>query len=238
MANTFNKYFMTGALASASLILMGQQLLKYWRIYKLKSEITEQWEKELSFHSAVQGNDNEQELIAEQLSRNIAFLGAENVQKLCNSFVIVVGLGGVGSHAAHMLLRAGIKNLRLIDFDQVTLSSLNRHAVATRSDVGIPKVTATKNHLLEIIPHANIDNRVQMFSLKDADDLLSGNPDFVLDCIDHLNTKVDLIKYCVDHKIKILASMGAGAKADPSRIQIADLSNTYEDSLARLFSVN
>ena len=228
----FDKNFVLGALASASSVLILQQLYKSWRISQLKSEISQQWEKELSFQSAEPGID-ENELTQEQLSRNIAFLGQENVKKLCDSFVIVVGLGGVGSHAAHMLLRAGVRNIRLIDFDQVTLSSLNRHAVATRSDVGIPKVTAMKNHLLEILPSANIDNRVQMFSLKDADSLLAGNPDFVLDCIDHLNTKVDLIKYCVEHNIKVLASMGAGAKADPSKIQIADLGNTYEDALAR-----
>ena len=228
----FDKNFAFGALASASSVLLIQQIYKHWRISRLKTEITAQWEKELSFKSAEPG-DNEELLMDEQLSRNIAFLGEENVKTLCNSFVVVVGLGGVGSHAAHMLLRAGVRKIRLIDFDQVTLSSLNRHAVATRADVGIPKVTAMKNHLLEIIPNADIDNRVQMFSLEEADKLLEGNPDYVLDCIDHLKTKVELIKYCVDHKIKIIASMGAGAKADPSRIQIADLSNTFEDPLAR-----
>jgi hypothetical protein len=75
-------------------------------------------------------------LITEQLSRNTMFYGEENQQNVANAFVIVVGLGGVGSHAAHMLARSGVGKLRLVDFDQVTLSSLNRHAVATRDDVG------------------------------------------------------------------------------------------------------
>ncbi|KND03762.1 uncharacterized protein SPPG_01218 [Spizellomyces punctatus DAOM BR117] len=172
-------------------------------------------------------------LIREQLARNYAFLGEEGVAKIRSSFVIVVGLGGVGSHAAHMLLRSGVEHLRLIDFDQVTLSSLNRHAVATQADVGTPKSTCLKKHFLDIAPHAKIDACMELFNIAAAPELLSGNPDYVLDCIDNLNTKMDLIKYCVDSKIRIISSMGAGAKADPSRIQIADISETFEDPLAR-----
>ena len=80
------------------------------------------------------------------------------------SFVIVVGLGGVGSHAAHLLLRSGVGRLRLIDFDQVTLSSLNRHAVATRADVGIPKSTCLARHFARIFPEADIDARNEMYT--------------------------------------------------------------------------
>jgi tRNA A37 threonylcarbamoyladenosine dehydratase len=132
-----------------------------------------------------------------------------------------------------MLVRAGVENIRLIDFDQVTLSSLNRHAVATRADVGIPKVTVMKNHLLSTVPHAKIDSIVKLFRAEDAKELLNGNPDYVLDCIDHLPTKVELIEYCVKNKLKVISSMGAGAKADPSRIQIAGMNDTFEDPLAR-----
>lgn len=137
-----------------------------------------------------------------------------------------------------MLVRAGVERVRLIDFDQVTLSSLNRHAVATRADVGISKVQAMKNHLLEIVPHAEIDARPQMFSIDFADDLLKGSPDFVLDCIDNLETKIQLIAYCCKHNLKVVASMGAGAKCDPSRVQLADISETYEDPLAKYFLIH
>ena len=79
------------------------------------------------------------DVVAEQLTRNVQFFGLEGQSKICDSFVVVVGLGGVGSHCAHMLLRAGVGRLRLVDFDQVSLSSLNRHCLATREDVGTPK---------------------------------------------------------------------------------------------------
>jgi tRNA A37 threonylcarbamoyladenosine dehydratase len=115
----------------------------------------------------------------------------------------------------------------------VSLSSLNRHAVATRADVGTPKVLAMKRHLLQIVPHAQIDAINQLFDLKHAPELLHGDPAFVLDCIDNLETKAQLIAYCGQNNIRIIASMGAGAKADPSRIQIADINETIEDALSK-----
>ncbi|KAJ3077842.1 hypothetical protein HK102_004925, partial [Quaeritorhiza haematococci] len=174
-----------------------------------------------------------EELVREQLARNYAFLGEEGVDKVRKSFVIVIGLGGVGSHAAHMLLRSGVEHLRLVDFDQVTLSSLNRHAVARQADVGTPKVTCIERHFKEIAPHARIDARAEMFSAANADDMLSGDPDYVLDCIDNMDTKLELIQICVERGLRIVSSMGSGAKSDPSRIQIADISDTQEDPLAR-----
>ncbi|KAJ3286319.1 hypothetical protein HK104_009101 [Borealophlyctis nickersoniae] len=179
------------------------------------------------------GSNGDEGLIREQLARNYAFLGDEAMGKVRKSFVIVVGLGGVGSHAAHMLLRSGVEHLRLIDFDQVSLSSLNRHAVATQADVGTSKAACLRKHFAEIAPHAKLEAVVELFDVANSDRLLAGKPDFVLDCIDNLNTKVHLIKYCHDHGLRIISSMGAGAKADPSRIQIADISDTFEDPLAR-----
>jgi tRNA A37 threonylcarbamoyladenosine dehydratase len=138
-----------------------------------------------------------------------------------------VGAGGVGSWAALMLARSGIGRIRVIDFDQVTLSSLNRHAVATRADVGTSKVVALQAHLRRIVPLTEVDARVAMFSSADADELLQGNPDYVLDCIDNIDTKVDLLTYCHQHQLPVISSMGAGAKADPSRIQLSDISDTF-----------
>ncbi|KAK9728781.1 hypothetical protein K7432_000811 [Basidiobolus ranarum] len=175
----------------------------------------------------------EKSLLEEQLKKSIEFFGEKGVEKLRNSFVIVVGAGGVGSWAALMLLRSGVEHMRIIDFDQVTLSSLNRHAVATRSDVGTPKVLALKRHFQRISPHADIDARVELFKDELADILLEGKPDFVLDCIDNIDTKLHLLQYCHEKEIPVISSMGAGAKADPSKVQISDISETFEDSLAR-----
>ena len=210
-------------LLSVTAFLTIRYFLSYKRHEQVKKGSFVDWEE----------IEHDGEIIQEQLSRNYLFFGNEPMDKIRKSFVVIVGLGGVGSHAAVMLARSGIEHIRLIDFDQVTLSSLNRHASATRKDVGISKVLAIKNHLTEIVPHAKIEAFQQLFEINAADDLLSGKPDFVLDCIDNLETKVDLIAYCLRNNIKILASMGAGAKSDPSRIQIADLNDTFEDPLAK-----
>ncbi|CAG8561750.1 7496_t:CDS:2 [Acaulospora colombiana] len=172
-------------------------------------------------------------LIKEQLARNIAFLGEEGVDKLRNSFIIVVGAGGVGSWAALMLVRSGVQHIRIIDFDQVTLSSLNRHAVATHADVGSPKVIALQKNFKEFAPWVKVEPVIELFTKANAPRLLAGNPDFIIDAIDNIDTKLDLLKYCHDNKLPILSSMGAGAKADPSRVQISDISQTIEDPLAR-----
>jgi tRNA A37 threonylcarbamoyladenosine dehydratase len=171
------------------------------------------------------------ELLAEQLSRNRQFFGDEGQARIQGAHVVVVGLGGVGSHAAHMLARAGVGRLRLIDFDNVTLSSLNRHAVATRQDVGTPKVAALARALRAIVPSCEVEAVQALFSGEYADALLAGRPDWVLDCIDDKDTKTDLLAYCVGKGIRVLASLGAGGKADPTRIKIADLTDVRHDPL-------
>lgn len=113
-------------------------------------------------------------LTMEQFSRIESFFGGDGFSAIQESFVIVVGLGGVGSHAANMLARSGVKKIRLIDFDNVTLSSLNRHAVATREDVGHSKVEATKRHLLQTVPDCEIEVCPVMFNEEAAEVLLSG----------------------------------------------------------------
>jgi len=173
------------------------------------------------------------EIVNEQFTRNIQFFGEEGQLKVHRSFVVVVGLGGVGSHAAAMLLRCGVGKLRLIDFDQVSVSSLNRHAVATRSDVGMSKAVCLQNHFRRIFPECDVETRVQMFEASAQDELLSGSPDYVLDCIDNIDTKVALLAACVKKNLKVLSATGAGARVDPTRIRIADLKESSNDPLSR-----
>lgn len=175
----------------------------------------------------------DESLIREQLSRNYSFLGEDGMKAIRNSFVIVVGAGGVGSWAALMLLRSGVSKLRLIDFDQVSLSSLNRHACATLEDVGRPKVVCCAEKFAQIAPWAKLEAWMELFRGDEAERLLGGNPTYVVDAIDNIDTKVELLRFCAERKIKVISSMGAGAKSDPSRIQISDISVTSEDPLAR-----
>jgi len=171
-------------------------------------------------------------LIAEQLSRNAQFLGKEGQEKVEGSFVIVVGAGGVGSHCAHFLARSGVKKIRVIDFDNVTLSSLNRHALAGREDVGTTKVDALARHIHRFAPFCEIESCPQMFTEETAAELLGGNPDYVVDCIDDRVTKASLIGYCLMHKLTLISSMAAGAKADPTRVHIANFRDVARDPLA------
>ncbi|KAJ7561562.1 hypothetical protein O6H91_03G033300 [Diphasiastrum complanatum] len=175
----------------------------------------------------------EDEIIEEHLTRNIQFLGLESQLQVHKAFVVVIGLGGVGSHAAAMLLRSGVGKLRVVDFDQVSLSSLNRHAVATRADVGLPKALCLKEHFARIFPECVVDARVQMFDPRSEAELLGDTPDFVLDCIDNIDTKVFLLASCVRRGLKVISATGAGARADPTRIRVADLRESSNDPLSR-----
>ena len=192
-------------------------------------------------HGEVQADGEEDAedaaLMREQLSRNISFFGEEGQASISRGFVVVVGLGGVGSHAAHMMGRAGIGHLRLVDFDQVTLSSLNRHATAGRADVGLNKAESTRRFLLGVRPRAQIDSVTEMFTAESADRILVGpdgrKPDYVLDCIDNFETKVELICQCLKRGIRVLVSAGAGGRADPTRVRIDDFNSSRNDPLMR-----
>lgn len=179
----------------------------------------------------------DEDLFREQLARNYAFLGEEGMQKIKNTSVIVCGVGGVGSSVVTYLIRSGIHKLKIIDFDQVSLSSLNRHSCATLKDVGKPKVQVLKDHMLEIAPWCEIELANELWTLPNADRLLTfengDKPDWVVDCIDNIDTKVDLLEYLYKNGIKMISSMGAATKSDPTRINIGDISNTEEDGLAR-----
>jgi tRNA A37 threonylcarbamoyladenosine dehydratase len=189
------------------------------------------------------------EIREEMLSRNSLYFANPDsdggdqptgMARIQSSSVLVVGLGGVGSHTAHMLARAGVRYLRLVDFDQVTLSSLNRHAVATLKDVGLPKATVLSNYLRQICPDENrlvLDPVVKMFTGdKEKDGTMLDDPpggwDIVIDAIDDVPTKANLIAHFAKRGVRVISCMGAGGKADPTRVHISDLRSASRDPLA------
>ncbi|KAF7549092.1 hypothetical protein G7Z17_g6626 [Cylindrodendrum hubeiense] len=187
-----------------------------------------------------QSGDFDGELIEEQLARNRVFLSPEGFDVLRNSFVIIVGCGGVGSHCAAALARSGVSKLRLIDFDQVTLSSLNRHAVATLADVGTSKVQCLRRRLIAIAPWVKFDLQQEKLDGDVAERLLGPwddedgqAPDYIIDAIDNIDTKVGLLKYCHDNELPVISSMGAGCKSDPTRIIVGDIGTSTDDGLSR-----
>lgn len=187
-----------------------------------------------------QQGDYDEDLVSEQLTRTASFLTPPRFEKLRSSFVIVVGLGGVGSHCTSALARSGVSHIRLIDFDQVTLSSLNRHAVATLADVGTPKVQCVRKRLEAVVPWVHWECLNEVWREGQGERLLAGwdhgrgrKPDYVVDAIDNIDSKVELLKYCHQHGIKVVSSMGAGCKSDPTRVFVSDISTSIEDPLSR-----
>ena len=213
-----------------------------WESYKLKKEHNGQGAQNAQLQSKTQpqralklGTEYDEELFREQLSRNYAFLGEDGMEKVKQQYIVVVGVGGVGSWVVHMLVRSGITKLRIIDFDVVTLSSLNRHSCATLQEVGIPKVTALANYMRKIAPWCEIEPINELWTMDKANELIlgGGRPTFVIDCIDNIDTKVDLLTFLYNNKLQCISSMGASTKSDPTRINIGDISTTEEDPLAR-----
>ncbi|KAF2003136.1 hypothetical protein P154DRAFT_618126 [Amniculicola lignicola CBS 123094] len=194
-------------------------------------------ERSMALAARARRGDYDDDLILEQLARNRVFLKDEGLLKLRNAFVIVVGCGGVGSHATASLARSGVSKLRLIDFDQVTLSSLNRHALATLADVGTSKVHCIRRRLEQVTPWTHFDCRNELFSEDTADvqlaDLNGQKPDFVIDAIDNIDSKVALLNYCYKNKLPVISSMGAGCKSDPTKLFIGDISTSTDDPLSK-----
>lgn len=168
-----------------------------------------------------------------QFTRTIEFLSPEGFEKLQNSTVVIVGLGGVGSHATMALARSGVGSFRLVDCDQVTPTSLNRHAVALPSDVDLLKVDVVGRYIQAINASAQVQTSALFAHTDTMDSILEGQPDFVVDAIDSLNPKVALLRACSERNIPVVTSMGASSRRDPSLVRVAPLDQTQVCPLAK-----
>ena len=168
------------------------------------------------------------------MSRTQLMLGDEPIEQLMSKNVLVVGLGGVGGICAEMIARAGVGKMTIVDADTVDLSNTNRQIPALHSTAGKLKAEVMAERIKDINP--DIDLTVLTVYIKEEETiqiLESQNFDYAVDCIDTLSPKVYFIKACMDRKIPIVSSLGAGGKLDPSQVMITDISKTYECNLAR-----
>lgn len=166
--------------------------------------------------------------------RTVSLLGEEAFRRIQGASVLVVGLGGVGGYAAETLARTGIGHLTLVDADDVAESNINRQLIATESTVGKPKASLMAERFRDINPDAVITPLVMRLTVDNVPDLLcSGKFDFVVDAIDTVAPKVALLQYCLEHKIPVISSMGAGGRIDPTKIGYFDLRETRDDGLAK-----
>ncbi len=167
--------------------------------------------------------------------RTALLFGDEKLQMLRDARVLVVGLGGVGAYAAEMIARAGVGSMTIADADTVSASNINRQLIALHSTVGRPKAELMAKRLLDINPDMEL-RAVDRFIKDDETYALldSARFDYVVDAIDTLSPKLALIKGALDRNIPLVSSMGAGAKTDPTRMEIADISKTHHCPLAHM----
>ena len=169
------------------------------------------------------------------LQRTELLIGSDNIEKLKNSNVIVFGLGGVGGATVEALVRAGIGELSIVDFDTVDKTNLNRQIITTQSVVGKPKVEVAKDRILSINPDINLTIYNEKF-LKENIDLFFKDKkyDYIVDAIDLVTPKLDLIEFATNSKIAIISCMGTGNKINPTKFKVADIKKTSVCPLAKV----
>jgi tRNA A37 threonylcarbamoyladenosine dehydratase len=168
-----------------------------------------------------------------RFSRNELLFGPDGVRKLKDSTVAVFGLGGVGGYAAEALCRGGIGRIVIVDFDDICPSNINRQIHAMEGTLGKAKALVMAERMRLINPEAEIVPYKDFYSSETSGFLLSADYDYVVDAIDHITSKLHLIKSCREMGIPIVSSMGAAAKLDPTKIGVADISKTHKCRMAR-----
>ena len=160
-------------------------------------------------------------------------VGEDGIEKLRNSRVIVFGVGGVGSYTVEALARSGVGHITMVDFDEISESNINRQLHSLRSTIGKSKIDVMKDRILDINPDCKVE-LVKRLVYDDVDEVLGNNKyDFVVDAIDVIGSKINLIEYCVKNEINIISSMGFGNKMHPEMVEIAKIKNTSVCPMAR-----
>jgi len=168
-----------------------------------------------------------------RFDRAARLLGDDGLARLGQSTATIIGLGGVGSFAAEALCRSGVGRLILVDFDRVCVTNTNRQLHAMKGTLGKLKVEVMAERLRAINPDATVETRREFYSEKNADRVLTPEPDIVVDAIDNVKAKLHLIATCIRQRLRLVSSMGAAARLDPSKVRVADLARTRVDPFAR-----
>ena len=169
----------------------------------------------------------------EQFSRTELLIGKEGVKKLQTSKVAIFGIGGVGSYVVEGLARAGIGNFILVDKDVVDETNINRQIIATTKTIGMPKVEVAKQRILEINPNAKVDAFVEFF-MPNSKGIIDNSINYIIDCVDTVTAKIEIIMRAKNNNIPVISSMGTGNKLDPTRFEIADIYSTSICPLAKV----
>ena len=170
------------------------------------------------------------------LNRTEALIGKENITKLQNSNVVVFGLGGVGSYVVEGLVRAGIQNICIVDKDIVDITNINRQLIADNETIGKNKVDAEEERILKINKSAKVIKIKEFVNKDNIEEIMKSysHIDYVIDAIDTVSSKLEIIKYCYHNNINIISSMGTGNKLDASKFEITDIFKTSVCPLAKV----
>lgn len=162
-------------------------------------------------------------------------IGKENIEKINNTTVMIIGIGGVGGYTVEGLVRSGIKKLIIIDSDIVDITNKNRQIIALDSTLGMKKVDVMKDRILDINSECEVATLDIFLDSSNTNDIISKYmPDYVVDACDTTTTKKEIITSCIKNNIKLISSMGTGNKLDPTKLKISDIRKTSYDPLAKI----
>jgi len=165
--------------------------------------------------------------------RTEVILGSD-INKLKNSNIIVFGVGGVGGYAVEMLVRTGIENITIVDFDKVDISNKNRQIIALDSTIGKYKVDVLKDRIFDINPNCNVTTICDKLLPDNIDKYNLTKYDYIIDCIDMVSSKIALIEFAHKNNVRIISAMGAGNRRGVPEIVVDDIYNTYNDGLSKV----
>ena len=166
------------------------------------------------------------------LERLELLIGKDNINRIKKTNILVLGLGGVGGYVVESLIRSGIENITIVDYDSIELSNLNRQIITNFDNIGNLKTTEIKKRILSINKDVKIRIINEFIDLNNID-LLFNDIDYLIDCCDTVNTKKIVIKQCLEKNTKFITCLGTGNKLDPEKLEIIDIRKTSYDPLAK-----
>lgn len=169
-----------------------------------------------------------------QFSRLQLIIGKEAIDTLKSKKVAIFGLGGVGGNVVDALVRSGISNFVLVDNDKVSITNINRQLIANMNTVGQDKVDVMERHILSINPEAKIEKRNCFYLPDNSSEFNFKEYDYVVDAIDTVSAKIDIIVKCTELGVPVISALGCGNKLDPTKLQVSDISKTSYDPLAKV----
>ena len=168
----------------------------------------------------------------------LELLVGEKISKIKNLKVLIIGVGGVGGYAAESLARCGVSSITIVDYDRIDITNINRQIIALHSTIGKKKVDVLSTRIKDINPNCQVKTYDLFLDSSNIQLIFDDDYDYIIDCCDTIKSKELIIREAVKRKIKIISSMGAGFKLDPSKISIAKLKNTSYDKIASILRKN